>query len=418
MPKIFESLEDRFPEIAARYNHDLNARSLSTIAPFSGYRAWWDCEKNHSWFAAASSVSNGQGCAVCRGMQIAIGFNDLASCFPDIALDWDYAKNVKTPKTIAQGTHEKAWWLCKAENHSWETQVFARTNGGNNCPYCSGKKILAGYNDFATLHPDLLKEWDYAQNIFYPTMIGGKSHAEIRWLCPQYGHSYPALVKSRTRRGDGCPYCSNMKILVGFNDLATTHPLFEGEWDYSKNTILPTTITAGYSKPINWICSIGHTWHVSPNSRKFSNTRCPKCNKTGTSLIENTFRERLSLLDTVLSMSSEPVKIKCKDGSVISVDGLGVTSSGRKFIFEYDGSYWHGATSPAKDILLKDTTKTKKLLLEGFLIIRIRENTLPFIKVESANLFQTAYAYKELSKATENIADTTALIEAYLKAFS
>jgi very-short-patch-repair endonuclease len=419
MTKLIETLEDRFPEIAARYNSVLNDRALSTITPFSGYKAWWDCDKGHSWEAIVSSLTtSGQGCAVCGGRQVWQGFNDLAFCFPEITSEWDYNKNKSVPEATRQGTHEKAWWLCKAEGHSWETQVFARTNGGNNCPYCSGKKILTGYNDFATLYPDLLKEWDYDKNTFSPTQIGGKSHAEVRWLCLQHGHSYPALVKSRTRRGDGCPYCSNKRTLTGYNDLATTSPELLVEWDYQRNTVLPTQITVGYHRSVGWKCGLDHTWKLSPSSRNYYNTRCPKCSKTGTSLTEEAFREALGSLDVVHDISSEPVKVKCSDGKIISVDAIGLTSSGRKFVFEYDGSYWHGTSSPDKKVYGKDLAKTTKLLDEGFLVIRIRENALPFVAVSSPSLFQIAYEYKELSKAASNVFAAISLVENYLKSFS
>lgn len=32
------------------------------------------------------------------------------------------------------------------------------------CPYCTGQKVRKGINDFATLYPDLLKEWDWDKN--------------------------------------------------------------------------------------------------------------------------------------------------------------------------------------------------------------------------------------------------------------
>lgn len=35
-----------------------------------------------------------------------------------------------------------------------------------NCPYCSNRKLLKGYNDFLTTNqnPQLLDEWDYTRN--------------------------------------------------------------------------------------------------------------------------------------------------------------------------------------------------------------------------------------------------------------
>ena len=35
---------------------------------------------------------------------------------------------------------------------------------GVGCPCCSGRVPKSGVNDLATLHPELLKEWDYQKN--------------------------------------------------------------------------------------------------------------------------------------------------------------------------------------------------------------------------------------------------------------
>lgn len=32
------------------------------------------------------------------------------------------------------------------------------------CPYCTGRKVLAGFNDLASLFPKLAKEWDAELN--------------------------------------------------------------------------------------------------------------------------------------------------------------------------------------------------------------------------------------------------------------
>ena len=46
---------------------------------------------------------------------------------------------------------------CK-EGHEWSGLIANRARKGKadpGCPYCSGRKALAGYNDLATTHPDI-----------------------------------------------------------------------------------------------------------------------------------------------------------------------------------------------------------------------------------------------------------------------
>lgn len=44
-------------------------------------------------------------------------------------------------------------------------KVCHKTNQKCGCPYCAGKRGLAGFNDLKTLYPELLSEWDYERNI-------------------------------------------------------------------------------------------------------------------------------------------------------------------------------------------------------------------------------------------------------------
>ena len=85
----------------------------------------------------------------------------LFSEYPDLASEWDYDKNEKlTPQTIAPHSNKKVFWIC-SNGHSYECTPDKRVGRGQGCPYCSGKKVLAGFNDIATVCPELLVDWDY-----------------------------------------------------------------------------------------------------------------------------------------------------------------------------------------------------------------------------------------------------------------
>lgn len=88
------------------------------------------------------------------------------------------------------------------------------------CPYCAGKRVLPGFNDFESLHPELMPEWDYERNEELPSEIFAKGNSERWWIC-KLSHSYTASTKNRVLRGQGCQYCAGRKLLKGFNDLFT-----------------------------------------------------------------------------------------------------------------------------------------------------------------------------------------------------
>ncbi|MBU6213996.1 MAG: hypothetical protein KGP01_06090 [Actinomycetales bacterium] len=100
------------------------------------------------------------------------------------------------------------------------------------------------------------------------------SHARCLWRC-SLGHEWRAVVHSRTR-GNGCPYCGNQRVLVGFNDLATTNPGLAAVALFD-----PTTVIGGTNKRLRWRCSEGHEWTVTGNSRANDGTGCPTCAKYG-----------------------------------------------------------------------------------------------------------------------------------------
>ncbi|MCR5606751.1 MAG: hypothetical protein K6F69_08050 [Treponema sp.] len=142
------------------------------------------------------------------GSKVTIGVNDLASKFPDIAKEWHPAKNVEMkPTDISYGSEKRVWWLCP-EGHDYDMPVVKRTLRGFNCPICSGHRTVAGINDFATLYPDIAKEWHPTKNgNKTPDMFSANNGFRAWWLC-KYGHEWDATIHDRAS-GTGCPFCKN-----------------------------------------------------------------------------------------------------------------------------------------------------------------------------------------------------------------
>ncbi|MBQ9780025.1 MAG: zinc-ribbon domain-containing protein [Clostridia bacterium] len=195
---------------------------------------------------------------------------------PRLLAEWNHEKNGSLlPHMFPSGSQKKVWWKCN-ENHEWQASISSRVRGAN-CPYCAGRYVLAGYNDFETVHPELLSEWDYDKNApLLPSQILNSSNKKIWWRCKEK-HSWKTSISVRLR-GNNCPYCSNQKILVGYNDLATSHPALIKEWDYEKNTTLfPTEVCAGTEKKVWWICPEGHSYSANIRTRAKLNTGCRIC---------------------------------------------------------------------------------------------------------------------------------------------
>jgi hypothetical protein len=235
----------------------------------SGKIVEWKCQQGHTFKASIRNrAQKGTGCSVCNNKMVQVGFNDLATTHPLLALQangWD-------PTTRTAESHHKASWKCE-RGHEWIAQINSRSRG-RSCPICSNQKTITGVNDLKTTHPQIASQahgWD-------PSVVNAGSHVKKNWIC-SIGHIWDAPVNTRMRgKGDGCPYCSNHRVLVGFNDLATTHPQLLPEvykWD-------PSQFTAGSGTKKKWKCLEGHIWETVIGHRTGSKeTGCPSCAKYG-----------------------------------------------------------------------------------------------------------------------------------------
>ena len=67
-----------------------------------------------------------------------------------------------------KGCGKKVWWTC-SKGHDYQATINHRSNGSG-CPYCSNYKVLTGYNDLATINPEL---WQFrAREIANDYVVG------------------------------------------------------------------------------------------------------------------------------------------------------------------------------------------------------------------------------------------------------
>jgi hypothetical protein len=147
-----------------------------------------------------NSIKNNDagGCAVCSGHQVEVGFNDLRTTNPTLSLEafgWD-------PSKVTQGSNQKKEWICQLKHH-WLAKVSDRATKESGCPYCTGKRVLVGFNDLLTVYPQVgvqALDWD-------PTTVTAGSVKKLKWRCDD-GHIWNATVLGRTQ-GYGCPTCAS-----------------------------------------------------------------------------------------------------------------------------------------------------------------------------------------------------------------
>ena len=395
------------PKLMAEWDWEKNNElglDPKTLTCGSHQKAWWKCEKVHEWQATIGDRNKGKGCPICSGKKALKGYNDLATINPQLAEEWNYEKNGNLkPENFTANSGKKAWWKCN-KGHEWQASICSR-NTGVGCPICNSERSTSfpeyaivyylkennieaihthkekGYeldiympskntaieydayfyhknkakkdleknlkckndgiklyrireglpslNDYSIdytidknqkdlaeviqkilseiiginvnvdlkrdaieienlreyteksnsllfTNPTLAKEWDYEKNgSLRPEHILANSGKKIWWKCSK-GHEWQATIAHRNV-GQGCPYCSNRRILIGYNDLATINPKLANEWNYEKNGDLkPDDFTSNSGKKVWWKCSKGHEWQATINNRN-NGTGCPHC---------------------------------------------------------------------------------------------------------------------------------------------
>jgi hypothetical protein len=204
-------------------------------------------------------------------------------------------------------------------------------------------------NSLAVKYPKIAVEahdWD-------PTTISHGSNQKLQWGCRKKGHIYKALVHNRVYKKSGCPYCANKKILVGYNDLATTHPhLAEELYTTDGRDVFP-----GTHKPLVWECPASHKYWKSPYLRTKSKTSaCPVC-KAMIANFDSTIKE-------------DPAKYQecLHDQRKISIDNIGIG------VGRIENESWRKSLNALKESILEKGQQknirvfTRRSVVDGVLL--------------------------------------------------
>ena len=161
------SLAAVHPELIAEWSDRNLPLTPDSVTFGSNKKVWWKGACGHEWETSIKARSSGEKCPICSGARVIEGINDLNTLKPEVASEWSEKNEIK-PTEVSIGSHKKVIWKCKL-GHEWIATVKSRTINKTGCPYCSHNKVLAGFNDLATLFPEVANEW----NTLISTRSGG-----------------------------------------------------------------------------------------------------------------------------------------------------------------------------------------------------------------------------------------------------
>jgi len=289
--EIKHSFAEANPEKAKQWHPTKNGTLKPTMfKPKSNFVAWWLCS---DCGAEYEDKINGGGCPFCKDKYLssrhrmnAVRKNGAISN-PLLLKEWDYEKNGEiSPELFPRASDRKVWWKCSKCGHEWQSKISNREHG-RGCPKCAGYKLFPGYNDLATVRPELLEEWDYSKNVGVdPHLTHFGSQSPVWWKCKRCGYEYQAPVARRSKTGSGCRKCADKAnpdllraaMMRKHGSLGVVCPDLIPEYS-PENTVSVFEIASTSHNKVKWVCSkCGHKWEAAPYSRKTGHG-CPICGR-------------------------------------------------------------------------------------------------------------------------------------------
>ena len=135
-PTFAECQDPHSKAVLAEWDHERNSlqgNSPNNVTLRSNKQIFWLCHKcpagqQHSWSARPTHRSghHKSGCPFCAG-HAACRCNSLQALYPNIAAEWDYAKNEGQPSDHTAGSTCQVWWSTP-QRGSWKQSIRCRTD--------------------------------------------------------------------------------------------------------------------------------------------------------------------------------------------------------------------------------------------------------------------------------------------------
>lgn len=194
--KVCRSLGYLKPELLDEWHLD-NESSPYEVPANSNEKFKWKCKKcSHEWVSNVANRFRGSGCPGCSGAAVTPQ-TSLMALLPEIANEWDYNLNSKTPNDYTIGSTQEVHWICH-NGHRYKDSIYGRTKRNRGCPTCK---------TVAYLCPHLIEEWS-PENILSPYEELARSGKEVIWRCKDCSNVWRAKIAARYR-GRGCPSCNS-----------------------------------------------------------------------------------------------------------------------------------------------------------------------------------------------------------------
>lgn len=277
-PENYDEFEILYPDLIRELDISRNSIKPNQINCNSKELIWWICpDRQHSYqMNVFSRTMLGKSCPICRSENTHTEDSRLLSRYPEIERIWDYENNDGLiPENILCSTRATFNYKCHS-GHKWNESLPTLIQNNFACAYCSGRRLLPGYNSVSDVYPHLVDEWN-TKNLYNHDILLYTSKVTISWNCHVCGQSYYSGLDEKINGTSTCPYCNGEKGIPGKTSIKDLYPEICKEYDLdnpiSLDEIGPLSILR-----VTWNCTkCDMTWHSIVSDRINGSATCPYC---------------------------------------------------------------------------------------------------------------------------------------------
>lgn len=276
------SVADKYHKLVDEW-HKSNEKTPNNVLYLENSNILWKCKAcERNYYLTIQEKVSGKECPYCLEKEILYQTNSLSAKYPELITEWSIKNNL-LPNEVLSDSRIKYWWRCKICTGEFTCTINDKKNE-DSCPYCAGRKVLEGYNSLDVTNPYLAKEWSNNNARPITDFMTTSSYNAI-WKCPTCKGEYEYPIRDREMGDSSCPYCSDKKVLVGFNSFKARNPDLMESWDFINNYLLcnPDEIGNNYNQNVWWYCknNKNHKYKCSPKKillyRKRNIEPCTYC---------------------------------------------------------------------------------------------------------------------------------------------
>lgn len=207
--KGFNDMATRRPDMAEAWSDKNLPLTPSDVMPHARRRVWWKCtECGAEYQSTINQRSHTRGlCPDCLQRSTRERIITFAMKHPELEREWSPRNAPLTFDQVSTDCQKTVWWICPDCGREYHRQVWDKIHKYKDCPYCTGVTLAKGFNDLATTHPILARQWDKEKSGgWLPEDVTERSKKYVWWNCP-CGHSWGARVRDRTWYHASCIVC-------------------------------------------------------------------------------------------------------------------------------------------------------------------------------------------------------------------